>query len=164
MEKKPIAQKSIEGTARPDRVSAKDKNALVSIPDPPRGLSAAQKRVFEQLARHLVENATMVEIDVVLLAEAARVLHLVGIFGKKIKTVENVVGTTKKDYKYITPEFLAYERLLKQFQIFADQLGIGVKSREKIHAFTTATMEEADPVSRVRKLKYERSDRDEKTG
>lgn len=151
-EPKSKARKNIAGTSRPDRETTpippadfrSASNKLpADFPDPPSFLSRVKEgnRIYFDLARHANSVKELWAIDVYIVGQAAYWLALCE------QTINDSDGTFIQTFstgaQQISPKFQIIDKAEQHIKKYFDMLGIGIKSREGIGAFSNGKGEES---------------------
>lgn len=103
--RKPRALKLVLGTDRPDRANARAPSpASVSLPAPPKGFSARQKRAWKELAALVDPMRITSSADVVAFREMARCLAMID------QANEELEEYGRTDYEMTTEAGTAYRK------------------------------------------------------
>lgn len=147
--KKTDAEKKLSGTDQPVRLRGKVTGGA-NIPAPTRSMTEAESAIYYRVAQHLADRDAIMDVDADLIYQYAASAARMNRFLDQLKDTEGeggVIGiqTYASGARNIAPEYTLIEKELKILTTLGSELGIGVKSREKIEAFREQPDDEVDP-------------------
>jgi P27 family predicted phage terminase small subunit len=156
--KKTEAAKKLQGTYRNDR-KEQAVAGIDEIPPPRKFLSRkAMKDIYYFIAEHLKKNASLQHADSLLISQAALNVYLLEKASRDVIKHGTTYKSKESDYIGLNAYYTVFRREREQLEKYCKELGIGIASREKIHAFAAEILpkEEAeikDPVAKVRAIR-----------
>ncbi|HHQ48926.1 MAG TPA: phage terminase small subunit P27 family [Acidobacteria bacterium] len=142
--KKPAALHAIQGTARPDRIAggAPPGEELREVPKPPKGLTADERRAWQQLCQAMIERGLLYRPDLLAVEAAARAIAA---YERTSRELQGAPLTVPGSAGQPTPHPLlkAEQSAGKEVRSWLSALGLTPAARQRVPAAKTSTT--ADP-------------------
>lgn len=133
--RKPTKQKQIAGTIRPDRENPNEPEFADAGTKPPAGLSAAGKRIWNEVVPELTETGVLKSIQRHLLVEYCECLATAQkcrqVFAKQGRNYRTRTATGSVMIRE-RPEVKIYDKMLSQARQIATQFGLTPASQAKV--------------------------------
>ncbi len=146
--KKGEAQKLLEGTSRRDRHNQLPPNKTDPI-TPPDYLTERGKEIFANIVDHLEEAKLLYQVDGHLIGQLAQWLYVFEHASNAINYGESYINISENTDRVTLNGYVqAMDKCRTNIGFYCKELGIGIKSREKLDSFSMAPSvgEKGDPI------------------
>jgi P27 family predicted phage terminase small subunit len=130
--RKTIALKALQGTDRPSRRVLPVKQLGLNRPDPVFDLSAAERKLYDDLVEHLDHYGLLHKVDAVGLSLLAKNIAIMKWCADSLKGPGDVVQVFDNGTSNVSGMYTAYTKAQAAFQSLMSKWGLSPVDREKI--------------------------------